>query len=333
MSLPSLGDLSQSYSMRQRNVSLRQEISKLTDELASGQVSDVRDILNGNYSYLTDITKRMDLLEGYQVATAEAGIFTDALQRTLGLIDDTGRDMSASLLTAGTSAIGVSGSDTVAEAENALDTMIGALNTKSAGRYLFSGTAVDQPPLLDSATLRTALRTAVAGATTPDDVLTAARNWFVDPAGFEAILYQGGAALAPFGLSPVDQVTLDLRATDPKLREVLMLTAVSTLADDPTFNFDVATQSELFGKAGQALLIAGDEVIALRAEVGFVEARIEKITARNAAEVTSMEFAKQALLAVDPYEAATKLEEAQFQLQSLYSVTVRMSQLSLVNFL
>ncbi len=81
------------------------------------------------------------------------------------------------------------------------------------------------------------------------------------------------------------------------------------------------------------MLIAQDDVIALRADVGFVESRIEKVAARNAAEVTGLEFAKVALLEIDPYEAATRLEEAQFQLQSLYTVTVRMSQLSLVNFL
>jgi flagellar hook-associated protein 3 FlgL len=46
-----------------------------------------------------------------------------------------------------------------------------------------------------------------------------------------------------------------------------------------------------------------------------------------------MAFAKTGLLEIDPFEAATKLEEVQFQLQSLYSVTVRMSQLSLVKFL
>lgn len=334
MSMTNLGDLSQSYALHQRNVSLRTEINRLTEELATGQVANVREVLAGNYSYLTDIERRMTVLNGYSVATTEAGLLAGDTQRALDLIDGAGTELTASLLTAGTSAIGVSGSDTAAEALNALGAVMGALNSASAGRYLFSGTATDQPPLPDPDALLTALKSAVAGASTPDDLLTAAQTWFDDPAGFEATVYQGSAtALAPFELSLTERVTMDARAITPALREVLRLTAVAALADDPAFGFDVQQQSELFDKAGQAFLVAQDGLVGLRADVGFVEARIDRITARNAVELTQLEFAKGALLEVDPYEAATRLEDAQFQLQSLYSVTVRMSQLSLANFL
>ena len=334
MSVTNLGDLSQSHSMRQRNVSLRTDINRLTTELATGQVADVRDVLDGNYSYLTDIERRTSTLDAYNVATTEAGIFAGATQQALSNFEDFGAKFSLSLLAAGTSAVGVSGADTATEAKITLAGMIGSVNTNAAGRYLFSGTATDLPPLPDADTIIAALRTVVSGSTTPDAVLLAADTWFNDPAGFEATIYQGSAdGMSPFNLSQTDKVAFDIKAVDPALLEVLKLTAVAALADDPALGFDVPTQSDLFDKSGQALLIAQDNVIALRANVGLVEASIEGVATRNAAELTSIGFAKTALLEIDPYEAATKLEEAQFQLQSLYSVTVRMSQLSLVNFL
>lgn len=334
MSVPTLGDLSQSYSMRRRNVELRQEIDTLTKELASGQVANVREVLGGNYSYLTQIEQRKQLLQGYSIATAEAALFTDAVQNTLGMVEQVGADLSASLLTAGTTAIGVSGTDTVTEAVTALDGMIGALNSNAAGRYLFSGGATDQPALPDAQTILDTLRAAVAGAATPEDLLSATEAWFDDPAGFSATLYQGAdEGLSPFALDETDRVSFDIRATDPKLREVLRLASVAALADDPAFGFDIPAQSELFNQTGQALLAGQDDIISLRASVGFVEERVEKAVARNAAEITSLEFAKTALLEADPYETATRLENAQFQLQSLYAVTVRMSQLSLLNYL
>jgi flagellar hook-associated protein 3 FlgL len=114
---------------------------------------------------------------------------------------------------------------------------------------------------------------------------------------------------------------------------MLRLTAVAALADDASFGLTVSDQSELFGITGRKMLSTRDAVISLQASVGFVEARVDQITARNAAEVTSLEYARTALLGIDSYQAATQLEEVQFQLQSLYAVTVRMSQLSLVNFL
>lgn len=334
MSLTSLGDLSSSYSSRQRNVALRQQIDRLTAELATGQVTDVREVLAGNYSYLTDIERRSSILEGYSVATAEAGLYADAMQNALSVVNTFGSDLSFSLLTTGSSAVGVPGAVMVEDAKNALSGMLGALNTKAAGRYLFSGTATDRPPLEGLDAVLTGLRAAVSGAATPDDVLAAAQTWFDDPAGFTAAIYTGGdTAIAPFDLSQSEKVTLDIRAIDPKLLETLRLTAVAAIADDPALGFGAQFQAELFDKAGQGLLVAQDNIVALRADVGFVESRIDKVSARNAAEQTSLEFAKIALLEIDPFEAATRLEEAQFQLQSLYSVTVKMSQLSLVNFL
>jgi flagellar hook-associated protein 3 FlgL len=89
----------------------------------------------------------------------------------------------------------------------------------------------------------------------------------------------------------------------------------------------------LFGLSANELLQGQSGAVTLQSRVGFAQARIDTIATRNAAEVTSLQMARNALLEVDPFEAATKLEEAQFQLQSLYSVTVRMSQLSLVNYL
>lgn len=331
-----LGDLSQSYSLRQRNLALKTDIARLTTELATGQVADVRRVLDGNTSYLTDLERKMDTLEGYSVATTEAALFSEASQTALGRVQDIGTDLSGSLLLAGTSAIGTSGSDTVAEARNALAAIIGTLNTDVGGRHMFSGTATDQPPFGDPDDLLTGLRTAIttAGAVTPEDMLVAAEAWFDDPAGFATTVYQGSDdPLAPFALSQTEDVTLDLRAIDPRLREVIKLTALSALADDPAFGLDVPGQSALFDLAGKQMLNAQDDITGLRAAIGFSQARIEQIKARNAAEVSGLEFARTRLLEVDAYEAATKLEDVQFQLQSLYSVTVRNSQLSLVNFL
>lgn len=329
-----LGDMSQSFSLRQRNTFLKLEMDRLTTELASGQVADVRQVLAGNYSYLTDIERKMDILGGYSVATTEAGHFSDAMQTSLGQVEDLSVTLSASLLMAGTSAIGVSGSDTVAEARNALEAMVGAFNTDVAGRYLFSGTATDARPLASADDIIDELRTAITGATTPDAMIADATTWFDASTGFAALIYQGSDdALAPFALSQTENVTLDIRATDPKLYDMLKFTALAALADDPAFGLDISGQSELFDKLGQQMLGAKDDIIALRAEVGFVESRIEQIKARNASEVSSLEYARTALLEVDPYETATRLEDVQFQLQSLYSVTVRSAQLSLVNFI
>lgn len=330
----SIGDMAASYAQRLRNVELKQEINRLTAELASGQVTDTRKVLAGNYSYLTDIERKMAALSGYGIATAEVTHYAGAMQTSLGQIGEIGQNLSATLIATGTNTNGPSAATTAAEAKNALGAIIGRLNAQIAGRHMFSGTATDRPPVVDTDTLLAGLSTAMTGATTPDEMLTAAQIWFDDPAGFAATAYNGSAdGLAPFDLSRTETVSLDIRATAPELRGSLRLAAVAALADDTSFGLAAPAQKELFEKLGKAMLFNQDDLISLQSRVGFAEARIDEIKARNAAELTSLEYSKSALLSVDPFEAATKLEEAQFQLQSLYSVTVRMSQLSIVNFL
>lgn len=334
MTAMSLGDLAQSFMLRQRNTALKQDMNRLTTELATGQVADVRQVLAGNYSYLTDIERKAGILIGYSVATTEATHFASTMQTALEKLDGLTQTLSSSLLIAGTSTVGTSSGDIAAEARGALDSMVSTLNTDIAGRYIFAGTATDQSPLAKSDALIAELKLAMAGTTTPTDMMAAAEAWFNAPTGYAAVAYQGGTdPLSAFSLSSTETLSLDIRATDPGITKMLRLAAVSALANDPAFGLTIEAQSELHALTAQDMLATQDNITALRAYVGSVEGRIDTVAARNAAELTSLKFAKTALLEVDPFETATQLEEVQFQLQSLYSVTVRMSQLNLVNFL
>lgn len=335
MRATNLGDMAHNFMLQKRNIALKQDINRLTEELATGQVAEARQVLNGNYSYLTDIERSVDVLKGYKVATTEATHFADGMQDVLERVNTLGQDLSESLIFSGVSTLGSTGAAEIAtEAEQALNSMIGVINTRVAGRALFSGAATDTAPLAPVDDLLAGLRSAVSGAATVDDIISASKLWFNDPLGFSAAVYQGSAqSLAPIVLSDTESVSLNIRASDPELSESLRGTALAALATDPALGLTPDQQTELFGKAGAEMIGARDQITFLQARVGFSEARIDETSARNAAAMIGFEGARTALLSVDPYETATQLESVQFQLQSLYAVTVRMSQLSLVNFL
>lgn len=334
MSTAVSGDQSLSYFLRQKNTEIKQNIERFTSELTTGQIADVRDALAGNYSFLTDVERKSEVLGRYAISSAEATIFTDAVQLALTHFRETTSTLSSSLLTAGTSPTAAKVTSLSGEARASFDTMVDTLNSETAGRYIFSGNKTDQRPLIDASIIIDGLRAALSGATTPDDIVLQATAWFDDPGGFAALAYEGGDdPLSPFLLSPSESASVDIRANDPELIVSLRNAAIAALANDPAFSLDLSEQASLFYKVGENSLINQNGVIGIQSKVGYIEAKIDNVTARNSAEVTSLNMAKNALLEADPYEAATKLEEAQFQLQSLYSVTVRMSQLSLVNFL
>jgi len=334
MSSSSIGDLAQSYLIRHRNSSIKNDITRLTEELATGQTNDVRNLLVGNYAFLADVERKNVVLGGYAVATSEATQFTSAMQLNLDAFYDQTQRLTTAMIGAGTSPSGATVQDLADEAYNGLTAMFNTMNAHSAGRQLFSGNTTNQPPMTDVDTVLADLTAAISGAVTPDDMLTQATAWFNDPAGFVASAYQGSAsAMTDFDVSVNESVSLDLRANDPLFFAAFRGAALSALANDPAFGLDPAQQTELFGLTARELLNGQSGVVSAQARVGFAEARLDRIATRNAAEVTSLNIAKNTLLEIDPFEAATKLEEAQFQLQSLYSVTVRMSQLSLVNYL
>ena len=294
----------------------------------------MRNLLIGNYTFLTDAEHKAQVLEGFDVATTEATQFTGTMQFALGRFVEQAQKLASTLIAGGTNSSGTTPKELAAESRSSFSAMIGALNTSSAGRQLFSGTATNQQPMIDADTILADLSAAISGAATPADMIAQATAWFEDPTGFVASAYLGSDdPLTPFLLSDQEKVTLDLRASDPGFFPALRGAAVAAVATDPGFALNGSQQTDLFNLTSQELLQGQSSAVALQARVGFAEARIDLIATRNAAEATSLQFARNALLEVDPYEAATKLEEAQFQLQSLYSVTVRMSQLSLVNYL
>lgn len=334
MSNLSLGDLAQSFMLQRRGSALKSELTQLTEELTSGKVSDVKAVLAGNVSYLTDIENDLSTLGSYKIVNTETAQFADATQIALERIQDVTSALSTTALTSSTSTIAPVLDGVSNDAAHDLEVIMAALNTSSGGRSLFAGNATDQAAAADAQTILNALRTATAGALSPDDLIAATDAWFNDPSGFAATAYLGSdTALSPFRLSEAETVSLDITAGNSEFRNLIRNVALAALAADPSYGFDSEDKQEILFEAGNGLFANQPDLVALRANVGASQARIEAVITQNAAEETSLTFAKGALLHADPYETAIKLEEVQFQLQSLYTVTARMSDLSLVNFI
>lgn len=334
MAVTSIGDLAHSLVLRTRGAALKRRQDILTAELASGQVSDPAARLGGDLARLTDIDRTLRRLDGFAVTTGEAALFAAAAQAGLERMQDSSTDLATALIQIGPTGLAASRNQAIGQARDELATVIGALNTRAAGRSLFAGTATDTTPLASSDAILSGLRDAVAGAASVTDIVQAATDWFDDPSGFRATIYSGSDdPLAPMPIGNGEAISLSLRADDPAFRAVLRDTALAALAAEPALGLDEDGQSALLRGAGERLLGQQETLTDLRADLGHAEARIEEAIARNSAARTGLEYARGELLSADPYETATRLQEVQMQLESLYSVTVRSANLSLVKFL
>ncbi|MCG7521692.1 flagellin [Ruegeria sp. Ofav3-42] len=334
MNLTSIGDLARGLTLRTRSTEIKNQIETLSYELSSGRVQDLSGHLDGDYSHLLDLDRSLSRLDAFKVSTAEAGLFTDAMQLSLNTVAGSVENVTSSLLSFGTSNQAVTHENASVQARNELDSIMSALNTRAGGRSLYSGTATDVSPLPSSDDLINALKTELTGATTVADIRQRAEDWFNDPAGFDAVIYQGSdTTLAPMQVSENESVSIPVTATDPAIKAALRDIAVAAVVSDSGLNVPTEQRTALFKQLGVDLVNAKDQLVKLRADVGATEARIEQAETRNTAARTSLQSSRNTLVAADPYETATQLKTVQFQLESLYSVTVRNANLSLVNFL
>ncbi|UXX82268.1 flagellin [Roseovarius pelagicus] len=334
MTLTSIGDLAQTFVMRRQNAALKSRMSQLTLELATGRSADLVRHLGGNMTWLSDIEHQTVVQGGYQTAAREAGITAGAMQSALGRVHELARDLGANAVVAG-STVGSTARNTAAvEARGALEAMIAALNISVAGRPVFAGTDLSTPPLLAGEGLLDAARSATAGAVTAADVASALDVFFGPGGGFETDVYQGNTDdVAAIRLGAGAAVQLSIRADDVALRSVMKNTVMTALADDPGLMLDDAARDTLIGWGAEGLLTQSDALVEIQANLGFAESRIAQAESRISSELSALEIARNTLTSVDPFDTASELEEVQFQLETIYTVTARSSRLNLASFL
>lgn len=334
MTMNTFGDMARAFALRTQNTQLKLDIQKLNQELSTGKAADLAEHLGGSYSRLTGIERDMRLLDGYRVSISEAEQFTELMQARLGQINEISSEFARGLIAGDASNSAASANALSEEGRVQFATVVSMLNSEAAGRSLFAGDTTDVTPVIDSDTFLAELETVVAGATTAADVEAALDAWFAAPGGYDSFAYAGSTtAIAPLKMSSTASVPIDIRADDDALKDVLKGLAMAAMAEAPGTSLSSEEKGTLFRNSGEALLSAENGLIGLQARLGIAQEQIDGWSVRNQSELAGLEYAKGALIAIDPYEAATELEAAQFQLESLYAVTVRLSQLSLVNFL
>jgi flagellar hook-associated protein 3 FlgL len=334
MALTSIGDLSQHFITKQRVTALKQQSQTAGGELTTGVTADLGRHLRGGLSQISAIEGSLGKLSAFRTATQNAEQITSAMQDVLTLLDGLTGDLSTALLDAGT--LGQTGTaDTVlSDARHRFDATISAINTRYGEVALFAGSQTDGAALADGSTILDALRMEISatGATGAAQIEAVIEDWFAAPTGFSTVAYTGGDSIGKRPISPTDQVNLAITAQDPALRDTVKALAMAALLADG-LPLSTADKSQLIRRSGEALFEAQSQRSLLSGRLGIEQARIEEAAIQNEAENSSLQLARSALLAIDPYEAATRLEESQNQLETLYAVTARLSRLTLLDFL
>ncbi len=335
MSLTTFGDAAQFLLLRRDSAQIREDMTRLTVELASGRHADIGRALGGDFSALADITRSLRLNESFTSSVTDAAFAAEGRQSVL-------ERLSVEIDEYGPELLSVTGAGSPADLQRRLangterfETAVSALNTNLAGRSLFSADALDQTPLISGSEIMVELRTLVSGATDAATVEANVASWFQDAAGgYETLAWQGGDGQPPAVLLAEGQSTnTGITALDPAIREALTGLAIAALASEKAAPLAESEQRALVTGAAQRMISANGGIIELRANLGASEARIEnaRVAAQSARSSLEIEYGR--LTSADPYRTATELEAVTTQLESLYILTARMSRLSLTEYL
>lgn len=336
MTYISIGDMARSFQLRRHNVELQKHLATLTEELTTGVRSDIAETVSGDFKALAGIEHSLKLLDSYRTATSEAALFAESLQSVLGTVQDLAGEIAPALLSAGTLGSAQLVDTTTRDARQKFDSVVAALNTQLADRFLLSGAATDQRPLSAPQDILDALVLATAGQATAAGVISAVQTWFAAPpggGGFSDMIYGGAGTPSRVAIGPNETATLDVTALDPTLVDTLEGMALAALVAEGVLPGDDPGRALLSRTAGGVLLASNTDLSSLRARVGTVEAQIADSAERNAAQSTALGIARTGIIAADPYETASGLEAVQTQLETLYAITSRLSRLSLADFL
>ncbi len=336
MSFASIGDLSSSLALRAINRDLKARQLRLSTELSSGRVSDVVARTRGDPGALGAAERSLTMLSTYRLTAQEMALRGQALQSALEVIENQVGKVGRQMLIAGKSGLG-SQVDLAGKAALAgFETVVNALNTRVTGRSLFAGEAIRNNAVIPAQAILDDLQARTATAMDIGQIEQIVRTYFQDPGGgFETGGYQGAArAEGPTQISENAAVRFDVTALSPEIRDSLEGFALAALVTRNISALNsLSARKGLLRQSSNILLKARDGIIARRAEIGVVQARVNAVQARNRASRTAIEIARNAALSADPYETATQLQGVEANLQALYQVTVRLSQMSLVRFM
>ncbi len=348
--MTSISSLSLTSPLRQSVQQLQTQLTQVQTEISSGAPADLGLTLGAQTGTVLSLESETDQLDGYTTTNDVASTRLGATNTALDSLLSTAQSMSAALVSA--SSAGGSTSTLQDTAGAALQSLSADLNTSAGGQYVFGGINTDQAPSTDyTASPTSAAKTAVdaafqiqfgtgqtgsgASAISASDLTT-----FLDSPAFTSIFSGNGA-----GTSQTASSTTLQTAIGPSRTISTSVSAKASAFNELSQGYAILnefTGGSTLGSDAQAaavsrattLINAGiADLTDVQSGVGVAQAAISDANTQISAQSTLLKSSVGDLTSVDTYALSSQVTTLQNQLEASYSLTSRLQQLSLVNYL
>ncbi len=330
-----ISDLTSSLMQMRQAQSLRLAMQDAGQELTTGLKADVKKAAGGDYTELFSIDRSLSRISQQISDLSNASNRADNVQTRLQLLSDladqSGLRLVAAVETGDIVASGVYANETRA----ALETVFSTLNGTYAGRSLFSGAAEDTKALANLDQMVSDVSALIDAGPDTASALAAIEDYFFSAGGgFETDIYQGSTLDAPpVEIAEATRLQYLPRADDDAIRSLIQGLVVAATVSGGAGSADRDMQLDLMSEAGTLTFGAKTGLVDLKSALGVAEQKMSEARSFYEAETFSLDLARREIAGVDQYKAAARFASLEGQLQSLYTVTARMSSLTFTNFI
>lgn len=323
------------------------EMLKAQQEATTGTVFDVGLSLGSKSGQTVSLRKEYDRLSVLTDMNKLVQQRMNATQTAAGTIIENTQNFLGDLTGANNTA--ESASTIAKSAKSILNSVTGLLNTSYNGEYIFAGVNTDVKPVADY-TEGSAAQTAVRQAfqthfgfaiddpqvanITGDEMKAFLEGDFADEfndANWAANWSDASDTVIKSRISPTETADTSISANADGFRKTIMSAVM--VAEFATIGLNNSAFEALTHQAMQTTTTAITETTSEQTTLGLAQSRTEAATTRIAAQQKILNQSVLNLEEVDPYEAATRVNALKTQIETSYSLTVQLQNMSLFNYL
>jgi flagellar hook-associated protein 3 FlgL len=337
-----------SQSVRSHLLRMQTDLVKLEKEVVTGRAADSGLHLGARTGQSVGLERDIDRLKVVMDSNQLVLSRLSATQAGLDTLTKTAQTFQSTMTAASSGA--VEPAILLAESTTALVKMTGVLNSSLNGENLFAGINTDVQPINDFMAAGSPARTAMedafltnfgftyddpAAATISRADMTTFLDTVIEPLftgpDWNTNWSNASDATITARITLTDTTTASVSANEVGVRKLAAAAAVVAV-------FTTGALGELGRDAviAKATSLVGQSVSDLaqtQARTGIVQQRVTAASERLSMQVDIFSGKVNDLVGIDPYEASTRVQSLLAQIETAYTLTSRISQLSLVKYL
>ena len=334
--------------LRQSILTAQSNLAQAQQEVSTGTYADVGLTLGAQAGEDINLRNQEALLQTFTSTNNLTATSLNSTQNVLSGLQTTAQNLRKGVI-AGTGQ-NATGSSLQQEAQSALQSLISGLNTNENGNYLFAGTNTAVAPITDYYASGSANQAAVNSAfssyfgfsqSSPSVSGISASQMQSFLATQFAPLFQGANWSSNWSsasnttttseISPSMTVSTSVSANNSAFQDLTQ--AYTMLSSLGTQNLSSAALQTLTSNAENLLNAGIAGLTNLQASVGVTQSDITTANNQMSIELNVLSTQIGNLENVNPYEAGTEVTNLQTQIETSYSLTSQLTQLSLVKYL